>query len=456
MVCSYFILDLQQIEAEFADQLNEIVTPIDVDRLRYYLGISKFDQFKSKELVKGFTEGFDIGYRGPKNRQDSVENIPFTIGSESEMWEKLMKEVKLKRYAGPFEKCPYKYFIQSPIGLVPKAGNQTRLIFHLSYNFGEETDQKSVNFHTPDDLCTVKYRDLDHAVRTCLELDRKAGRSQRHEELTAEDDADIPDLLSFESEHERLVTEHISSKIYLAKSDLKSAFRILPILPSQRCFLVMKARNPESKKFAFFVDKCLPFGASVSCAKFTLFSESLRHIVEFVTGRYHTVTNYLDDFLFIAHGQLECDNMVRAFLNMCQDIGCPVALEKTEWSATLMVFLGILIDGENRLLLIPDEKRIKALNMIKWAISKKKVTIKFIQRLTGTLNFLHKAIVPGRTFTREMYAKLKTTDKSGLPLKHYHHVNLGQSFVNDCQVWEQFLLNADAKCLCRPFVDFNR
>ena len=45
-----------------------------------------------------------------------------------------MKEVKLKRFAGPFESSPFEDFIQSPVGLVPKDnGKDTRLIFHLSY-----------------------------------------------------------------------------------------------------------------------------------------------------------------------------------------------------------------------------------------------------------------------------------------------------------------------------------
>ena len=53
-----------------------------------------------------------------------------------------MKEIKERRYAGPFmkENFPFVNYIQSPIGLVPKAGNKTRLIFHLSYDFGEEDD----------------------------------------------------------------------------------------------------------------------------------------------------------------------------------------------------------------------------------------------------------------------------------------------------------------------------
>ena len=50
-----------------------------------------------------------------------------------------MKEVKVGRYCRPFEQIPYANYIQSPIGLVPKAGGKMRLIFHLSYDFGGQS-----------------------------------------------------------------------------------------------------------------------------------------------------------------------------------------------------------------------------------------------------------------------------------------------------------------------------
>ena len=77
-----------------------------------------------------------------------------------------MKEVALGRVAGPFNDIPFESYIQSPIGLVPKDnGTQTRLIFHLSYEF---PDDRSVNYYIPDELCSVKYQDLDAAVAMCL------------------------------------------------------------------------------------------------------------------------------------------------------------------------------------------------------------------------------------------------------------------------------------------------
>ena len=55
------------------------------------------------------------------------------------------------------------FFIQSPVGLVPKGTNGTRLIFHLSY----PRDGKSVNSETPKHLCSVSYKDIDFAIKMC-------------------------------------------------------------------------------------------------------------------------------------------------------------------------------------------------------------------------------------------------------------------------------------------------
>ena len=217
----------------------------------------------------------------------------------------------------------------------------------------------------------------------------------------------------------------------------------------------MKAKCPKSGEFMYFVEKNLPFGASISCARFQLFSDSLRHITEFVLNKKFSVTNYLDDYFFVHTDEMVCNQMVRTFLRICEFIGCPVSLEKTEWVAEKMVFLGILLDGKNHRLCLPEDKKQKAVQLLNWEISKKKVTIKFIQRLTGVLNFLSKAIVPGRTFIRGMYSKIHTTNGQGEELKQYHHISLDREFINDCLIWKKFLENEEKlnTVLCRPFVD---
>ena len=102
--------------------ITNIVTPVRVDRLKSILQEVGYDEKKSQFLVQGFSQGFDLGYRGPQNHRDTSDNIPLKLGMPTDLWNKVMDEVKLGRYAGPFETPPYEYFMQSPIGLVPKSG----------------------------------------------------------------------------------------------------------------------------------------------------------------------------------------------------------------------------------------------------------------------------------------------------------------------------------------------
>ena len=137
------LLDFSEILEYYNPDLENIVTPFNVDLFEDLLKASQYDQTETEFLVKGFHEGFDIGYQGPTIRQSTSKNIPFTIGDKHDMWSKVMKEVKEGCYAGPFNEIPFDNYIQSPIGLVPKAGNKTRLIFHLSYDFDKTKNNQS-------------------------------------------------------------------------------------------------------------------------------------------------------------------------------------------------------------------------------------------------------------------------------------------------------------------------
>ena len=143
---------------------EDIVTPVNVDILQELLEEVQFDLGKRSKLIDGFKYGFEIGCRGNLECRNVSCNIPFTVGNKTDMWNKIMKEVDLNRYARPYEESeiPFTHFVQLPIGLVPKSGGKTRLIFHLSYNFSNE--DQSINANTPKDLCSVRYKELDFAI----------------------------------------------------------------------------------------------------------------------------------------------------------------------------------------------------------------------------------------------------------------------------------------------------
>ena len=194
--------------------LDNIVTPVKVDVYEQMLVQAKYDKVKTAKLVDGFRNSFSLGYQGDMKVRRLAPNLKLRIGNETILWNKVMKEVKEGRYAGPYEVPPFDYFIQSPIGLVPKDGGKaTRLIFHLSY----PRDGDSVNSSTPPEICKVKYVEFDDAIRRCLE----EGKS-----------------------------------CHISRSDMKAAFRNLGIAKRHWKFLLMKARNPLDEIWYYFVDKC--------------------------------------------------------------------------------------------------------------------------------------------------------------------------------------------------------
>ena len=283
-------------------------------------------------------------------------------------------------------------------------GSDCRLIFHLSY---PKNGTSSVNANTPADKCKVVYPDFSEAIKLCI----KEGKF-----------------------------------CHLSRSDMKSAFRNLGILRKHWPFLCMKAKSPIDNKWYIFVDKCLPFGARISCILFQEFSDCIAFLVQCKSASGKKVINYLDDYLFIALLKTLCNNQIDTFMEICKLINFPISIEKTFMADTRMTFLGFLIDTILQVVCIPQEKIAKALNMIKYVLNKKKMTILELQRICGYLNFLGRCIVPGRAFTRCLYSHMKPE------LKQHHHFRITQEIRMDLGIWQQFLMHPSV--FCRPFLDY--
>ena len=252
---------------------QSIITPVKVDILEALLHEANYDEKRTQYLVNDFRNGFDLHYEGKKDVRKTAPKLKLRVGSKEELWNKVMTEVEAGRYAGPFEEIPFRHFIQSPIGLVPKdKGKKTRLIFHLSYPKTGE----SVNSGIPKRYCSVRYPDFADAVQMCIQ----AGQGCR-----------------------------------IAKFDMSMAFRNIPMSRRSWKFLVMKAEHPITGQIWYFVDKCLPFGSSISCAIFQEFSNAVAHLVRFKT--LEDVLNYLDDYFFAALMKAWCDGHVQQFLDIC-------------------------------------------------------------------------------------------------------------------------------------------
>lgn len=396
--------------------IDAVVTPIDVNALERLLTLSNYDKEKTKFLVDGFTQGFRLGYDGPKDVKICLNNLRFRVGNKFDLWDKIMKEVGEKRYAGPYnsiEEIPFPGdgaatgWIQSPCGLVEKSGNRTRLINHHSYPPG-----RSLNDGIDDDHSKVVYQDFQDAIKITMDL----------------------------------LNEDPEVEIFYSKLDGKNAFRVLGVHPFDRRWQVLKAENPMTRQMVYFVDLCVSFGNRASCFLYEAFSKALAHIYATKTGI--KGVSYLDDALQVGVGQQTTNSYLNIFLQICREIRMPIADDKTVLATQVIVFLGLILNAKDRTIGIPEDKVTKALNQIEFFLAAKKVTVLDVQKLTGLLNFFCRAIVPGRSFTRRLYGSFV-----GAATKPHHHIKVNREMKLDLQMWKTFLLQD--KAVLRPFVDFD-
>lgn len=396
--------------------IDAIVTPIKVNELRRLLQQTGYDIAKTQFLCDGFTNGFKVGYNGPKDVRITSNNLQFRVGNKFDLWHKVMLEVQSKRYAGPYEAIEQIPFpgdgsatgwIQAPCGLVDKAGGKTRLINHHSYPPG-----CSFNDGIDDDHAKVAYQDLQDAVKISLQI----------------------------------LKEDPKADIHYSKLDGKNAFRVLSLHPHERRWQVVKAENPLTGKFVYFVDLCISFGSRASCFLYECFSTALAHIYSSRAGI--PGVSYLDDALQIGPSHDKTNEYLGIFMDICHTINMPISPEKTVYATQIIIFLGTTLNAVSRTLQVPVEKVAKALNQLDHMINAKKTTVLHLQKLTGLLNFFCRAIVPGRAFTRRLYSAY-----AGNAMRPHHHLRVTSEMKLDLGIWRSFLSQDEA--VLRPFIDFD-
>lgn len=121
-------------------------------------------------MLEGFTNGFKVNYRGPRQFFD-CSNLISARQHEAELGGEIEKEIQAGRIAGPFKEKPFSNIQLSPIGLVakkPPPGSEKhgwRIIQHLSYPAGN-----SVNNFIDPELATVQYTSFDRVLLNVSQL----------------------------------------------------------------------------------------------------------------------------------------------------------------------------------------------------------------------------------------------------------------------------------------------
>ena len=162
-------------------------TPVRPNVLSTYL--DGYDPEKAAYLINGFSEGFRIESEGLEGECLMVDNPRLPEHLRTVLEKKLRKEIDAGRILGPFDDAPFPNLRVSPIKVAPK---KTLGDFRFIHNLSHPYDKEAVNTSIPRDKVSVQYSTVDDAISHIKEVGVGA---------------------------------------HLAKTDIKSAFRIVPIHP---------------------------------------------------------------------------------------------------------------------------------------------------------------------------------------------------------------------------------
>ena len=213
----------------------------------------------------------------------------------------------------------------------------------------------------------------------------------------------------------------------LAKIDIKSAFRLLPVHPADHHLLAMRWDQH------IYIDKCLSFGLRSAPKLFNVLADLLSWILQ--QQQVSPLLHYLDDFLTMGPPQSPtCFNNLKVIKDICSMLGIPLALEKVEGPSDSLTFLGITLDTQSMQAHLPDDKLQQIHQQVGAWLSRKKATKREILSLVGLLQHATKVVTPGRAFLSRMYhaaAHLKR-------LSYYTH--LTAAFHSDLRWWHLFII----------------
>ena len=368
-------------------------SPIKVDALIHAL--AGYDQEEVDFLENGFRNGFSL-FSTVDNTSYVAPNAKAALDNPQAVNEKLNKELSMGRIAGPYPVKPCLNFKGSPLNIrSKKQSNGYRLLHDLSYPYSEEV--QSVNEGIDQSHATVQYDTLQQAVDLICQC---------------------------KSEH---------GQCFMAKTDIKNAYRNLPIAPQEYPLVGFTWQNQ------FYMDKCLPMGCRSSCKTFNRFSSALKWVLVNKLKLEGAAVHILDDFFIICPSPGAAHRGLHDFINFCEDIGVPIAFEKTEAPNTIMTFMGVTLDSIQLVAYLPQEKVTDALEKIKEATLASRKPLKEVQSLIGTLNFAASVIRPARAFSRRLIDVTRGVKKS------FHSVRISKGVKKDLLVWRNFLQDYNCK-----------
>ncbi len=359
-------------------------TPVNIFRLSSELVHHPDPQF-TKYLLSGLSHGFHPGVGNLPSESLICPNLQSALTEPETVDTLIKKEIEANFMIGPFPVPPFNIFRVSPIGVATrKFSGKKRLIIDLSSP--HNSPFPSINSLIPLEEFSLHYHDIDQAIT----LIKDAGRGA-----------------------------------WLAKVDITSAFKVMPIHPS--FWHLFGIRWQEN----FYFSVRLTFGCRSSPKIFDMLSEAICWIL---SNNYDIpyLVHLLDDFLIISPP----DSIPAAHLLTTQkvfsELGIPLAQDKTAGPSTSIEFLGINLDSQKFQASLPKEKIDRMILVASTLAANPTCSKRELLSVLGHLNFAMRIIPQGRPFISHLLTLASSTHALE------DQITLTDSCCNELSLWISF------------------
>lgn len=297
-------------------------------------------------------------------------------------------QIELEIKEGNYVQVPSPPVIVSPLGIIPKSDGGIRIIHDCSRPKGEAVNDYVSNSHK------FKYQSLDDA------------------------------------------TQLVGHGYFMAKVDLKSAYRSVPISPeSQKVTGFKWTLNGVT---AYFVDTKLPFGSKEAPGIFHRLSQAVRRMM---ARRGFNIVAYLDDFFICESSKARCRKALSCLIFLLRKLGFYINWKKVVDPTQHLTFLGIDINSVSMQLSLPENKLLELRRELASFMGRQRASKQQLQSLAGKLNWAASVVYGGRAFLRRIINAICI-------LKHKSHkIRLSHTVKQDIAWWYRFLETFNGKSL---------
>jgi hypothetical protein len=286
---------------------------------------------------------------------------------------------------GPFQSSPFSTYRINPISIAEgKYSKKKRLVVDLS---APHESGDSLNDLIDKEMFSLTYVKLDNAIS----IIRKFGAGS-----------------------------------ILNKTDIKDAFKLIPIHPSLWPF-----HGIQLEENMYFFTR-LVFGSRSSPKIFDILASAITWILqnEFPSSR---VLHLLDDFLIISPPGSDGESIMKAMIRVFNELRIPLSTRKTVGPSPCLEYLGIQLDTIAMEARLPLDKLERIRHLLLRFLHINKCTKRDLLSLLGHLNYASSVIPPGRTFISRLIQASKSVSKL-----HYY-VYLNSETRKDIYMWQELL-----------------